>query len=263
MYKSNWNNIVIPDSLKQIKGMISLKERALLYDITLNYFQNKGCVVDGGSFIGASTLCLGMGLKNKGIDKQVIHSYDKYVMTSGQHKKFITSPDDEGRDFLEEFQTNIKEISSLVKIYQGDLLEQMPPEEKIEILFVDIAKTPRLNDYIVESFFPLLIPNHSLIIHQDYLWSAWNGWVHCTMEYLSDYFEKIDNTPSGSVVFLYKKEIPREKLINTFKGRTKEEIITLHKQAISKFTEEEHIKILSQSQEHLLSIIDKPFLRLL
>jgi hypothetical protein len=263
MYQSNWNNIKIPDSLKQIKGMISLKERALLYDIAVNYFQSKGCIVDGGCFLGASTLSLGIGLKDKGINKPTIHSYDKFIMTAGQHKRFVALPSDEGRNFLEDFQSNIEEIKSLVKIYQGDLLEQLPPEENIEILFIDVAKTPRLNDYIVESFFPLLIPNHSLVIQQDYLWTAWNGWVHCTMEYLSDYFEKVDNTPNGSVVFLYKKEIPKEKLVNVFKSRTKEEIITLHNQAVNRFPAEEHKKILLESQQHLLSIIDRPFLRLL
>lgn len=261
MYTSNWKNIQISDSLKKIKGMISLKERALLYDIALNYFQNKGCIVDGGSFVGASTLCLGLGLKDKGIEKQTIHSYDKFIMTSGQHKNFVTLPSDEGRDLLEDFKTNTKEIETLIKIYQGDLLEQSPPQEKIEILFIDVAKTPRLNDYIVENFFSLLIPEHSLVVQQDYLWSRWNGWVHCTMEYLSEYFEIVDNTPSGSVVFLYTKEIPKQKLLNVFKDRTKEEIINLHQKAVDRFTIEEEKKYLLESQEHLLSIVDRPFLR--
>lgn len=260
MYKSNWNNLKLAEPLKKIKGMLSLKERALLYDIALNYFQDKGCVVDGGSFIGASALCLGMGLKDKGINKQLIHCYDKFVMTSGQHKHFVNSVADEGKDLLEVFKTNTKEIETLIKVYQGDLLEQPPPQEKIEILFIDIAKTPRLNDYIVENFFSLLIPGHSLVVQQDYLWTKWNGWVHCTMEYLSEYFEKVDNTPSGCVVFLYTKEIPKEKLLRVFRSRSKEEIISLHQQAVDRFSIEEEKRYLLESQEHLLSIIDRPFL---
>lgn len=41
--------------------MLSLEERRLLYWLAREYFAGIGAIVDGGSFVGGSTLALGEG----------------------------------------------------------------------------------------------------------------------------------------------------------------------------------------------------------
>lgn len=256
-YKSNWRKVELPETLKHVGGMTSHQEKQLLYDISVNYFKNVGCIVDAGCFSGGSTMCLGFGLKDK-ITKEVIHAYDTFIADEKMHKYHMPEGYKDGQDFLGIFKQNTQQISHLIKIYQGGIQTQPPPDKEIEILFVDIAKTPFVNDYIVEKFFSLLIPGRSLVIQQDYIWKSFNGWIHVTMEYLSDYFEIVDFTDNtGSVVFQLKKAIPKQKLKDVFFGRSREEAVYLQMQAIRKFRGNENQRyILNQSHENLVSIID-------
>lgn len=257
-YKSNWHKVQLPETLKHVGGMTSFQEKHLLYDVSVNHFKNIGCIVDGGCFLGGSTMCLGVGLKDK-INTEIIHAYDNFIANNKQHNEtHMPKGYKEGDSFLSLFKENIKEISHLVKIYNGNIIGQPPPDKNIEIFFVDIAKTPFINDYIVEHFFSLLIPGHSLVIHQDYIWCACNGWIHTTMEYLSDYFEVVDITDNtGTVVFQLKKAIPKEKLRNVFFGRSKDEAIYLQIQAIKKLKLNEKQRcVLDQSIQDMALNID-------
>ena len=102
-----------------------------------------------------------------------------------------------------------------------------------------------------------MIPGHSIVIQQDYIYTDWNGWLHVTMEYLSDYFEIVDLTEINSVAFLYKKQIPKDILqIEIFQNLDAKEIIRLQKKAISRFQGNQK-KIMKKSREHLLWYLKK------
>ena len=56
--------------------------------------------------------------------------------------------------------------------------------EEDQVLFIDVAKTWRINDVVIAQFFPKLIPGHSIIIQQDYMW-GFGPWIHITMALLA------------------------------------------------------------------------------
>jgi hypothetical protein len=66
-----------------------------------------------------------------------------------------------------------------------------------------------LANHIIQQFFPALIPNVSLVQHQDFC--HYNcSWIHVMMYRLRDYFEPILYVPNGSVIFRNIKSIPEE-----------------------------------------------------
>jgi len=89
------------------------------------------------------------------------------------------------------------------------VLETVWTGEPIEILFLDMAKTWQVNDFVIGEFLPSLIPGHSIIIQQDYLWGS-SPWLHITMELLAPCVTVLDSMSHGSVAYLLTKPIPEE-----------------------------------------------------
>src|SRR5262249_632953 len=89
----------------------------------------------------------------------------------------------------------------------GDLLTQRWTGERIEILFSDVCKSLGLNSYVVKTFFPCLIPNHSVVIHQDF-YHPWHPYIHYSMQFLKPHFEIIDELVGQRRVFLLRERIP-------------------------------------------------------
>ena len=100
-------------------------------------------------------------------------------------------------------------VADLLEVHEGDLAASGWDGRPIELLFVDIAKTWSLNDVVVSEFFPCLIPDRSVIVQQDYAF-AFQPWMAITMEYLSEYFEPVAFAEYNSVVFLCRRQVPRE-----------------------------------------------------
>ncbi len=71
------------------------------------------------------------------------------------------------------------------------------------------------------------MPGHSIVIQQDYIWEAWNAWIHITMEYYADYFRMLTHTYANSVVYLYERQIPslHPALIGSMTADTKFELM--------------------------------------
>ena len=69
----------------------------------------------------------------------------------------------------------------------------------IEILFVDLSKSWDLNDFVIDQWFPALLPG-AYLVQQDYF-SWYTYWLPITMEALSDCFEYIDYAFGGSAVY--------------------------------------------------------------
>jgi hypothetical protein len=247
-----WQDQILPESLLNIKTMLTEPELKLLYSISKN-FKNEGIIVDAGCFIGGSTLALASGILGR-IHHRVIHSYDRFLAEKYTLGKYIPQNTELLSSILPLFLEQTKDIDYLVQVYAGDILTFKAPDEDIEILFLDVLKTPAVNDHVVEEFFPRLIPNLSVVIQQDYCFTKFNGWIHSTMEYFSDYFEIIDFTPSNSVVFLYKKQIPLDMLKNVFKSMSKEKALELQQKAIERFPEKQQL-ILRQSAEQLKTLL--------
>jgi hypothetical protein len=116
----------------------------------------------------------------------------------------------EGDNFLDGFLEQISPYQDIVNVNEGDLMTMTWDKEKsIEFLLVDAMKNWDLANHIIQQFFPALIPNVSLVQHQDFC--HYNcSWIHVMMYRLKDYFEPILYVPNGSVIFRNIKPIPEE-----------------------------------------------------
>ena len=258
----NWRATAVPPDVRAIPTMLLQSERQLLFSIARDYFRNEGSIIDAGCFLGGSTLSLGRGLQENSLFKSaprenVITSYDRFVIEPWTIGRYFPEGTPLDHSFLPTFRSNVSALGDIVDVRAGDILESGgPPDGTIEILFIDVAKTMQVNDYIAEHFFPALAPGHSLVIQQDYVFSAWNGWIHVTMEYFSEHFEIIDSTESNSVVFLYTKPIPPERLRKVVGRMSRSQMTDLQDRAIARFTGEKREKLL-QARDHFQSLLDK------
>jgi len=81
---------------------------------------------------------------------------------------------------------------------------------RIDILFVDLAKTADLNIRIIEQFYPALVPGESLLVHQDFNF-CWLPYIHISMQYLAHRFVIIDRWVwDSSRIYMLKDKITPE-----------------------------------------------------
>ncbi|MDQ6607806.1 MAG: hypothetical protein M3Z06_14825, partial [Actinomycetota bacterium] len=179
----------------------------LLYWLTASYFRGEGSIVDGGCFVGGSTVPLGEGLRAAG-RRGTIDVYDMFEVEPYMTDFYFKDTElRAGETFRPIFDRNTGHLSELLRVHQGDLSQIGWSGHPIEILFIDFAKAWSLNDFIVENFFPSLIPGRSVVVQQDYVFAGC-PWLILTMEQLSGYFEPVAFAEYNSVVFLCTEPVP-------------------------------------------------------
>ena len=124
-----------------------------------------------------------------------IHSYDLFVTPQAtwyeELRRFEVEPD---RPFLERYRQHIAPHQAHIEIHAGDLFEQSWNGQPIEILFLDICKSPALHDHATRLWFPRLIPGRSIVVQQDYGWRHYQ-WGNVMMEAFADHFTVLDDLP--------------------------------------------------------------------
>jgi hypothetical protein len=192
-------------------SMLSYDERRLLYWLTREYYQGAGHIVDGGCFLGGSTVALAAGLRDGGhpdADGKV-HAYDQFVLNQYMIDHYLQDrpglkPGDSFRPLFDEL---TRPYRRYLQVNEGDIIHLGWGGEPIEVLFLDVLKNWPINDSVLRNFFPHLIPGRSVVVQQDYV-HEWCPWIHISMELLADYFDYLDFTPFSSAVYLLTKEIP-------------------------------------------------------
>jgi hypothetical protein len=231
------NQTPTPDNISQITGMLWPKEKRVLYYLGAKLYSGIGDIVELGCYVGLSTSCLARGVADNAriTNKQKrIHTYDWFQFLD--HPPYNESMNKLGvavdQNLVNIFITNTRPWASMIDLHQGDLLEQSWIGQPIEILFVDAAKTWQLNDHIVQTFFPSLIPGYSYVAHQDYLY--WhNPWVPITMEWLGDCFEVVDCSAT-TVTFKLIKPLPIGRLRQGVRGLPNAAKIALMDRALAR-----------------------------
>jgi hypothetical protein len=190
--------------------MLMQQELNLLHWLTSTYYRGEGSIIDGGCFLGGSTYALASGLAENSSGNRLqrpIHSYDMFS-TVGELwfdwlAKYGLQKDE---SFEDKFRQNVGAHLDRVEIHAGNLLAQSWGDAPIEILFLDICKSPQLHDHATRMWFPRLIPGRSVVIQQDYGW--WNYyWGNVMMEVFQDHFTTLDDVPVASRVYLCTKAI--------------------------------------------------------
>jgi hypothetical protein len=194
--------------------MIGHEERRMLYWLSNCYYQGEGWVVDAGAYAGASAFCLAAGMsrsKVSGGPLSRVMSYDLFKALDEYVARAISNDFHKiavGDSYLDVFKYQTALYAGVVDVFAGDFLEAPVPSAPIEILFVDVAKTPDLNRHVTTRYISRMIPGRSILVQQDY-YHCWHPYMQVTMEALVDYFELIDPLVTNqSRVWKLAKPIP-------------------------------------------------------
>lgn len=226
-----WYSADLPAEVDTGVGMIHPDERRMLYTLARDYFSGAGRIVDGGAFLGTSSLSLGFGLRDQGCKKErIIDAFDVFIADAymAQHYGDLAAWSGKkikaGDNMRFIYEKNVAPVADYIAIHEGDLLKAPWKSGPIEILFSDISKSWELNDYIIKNWIAALLPETGILIQQDQV-QEYHVWVSITMEILMEYFEFIDFTPFSSMVYRLKSEIPAHVLEKCMSANiTKEEM---------------------------------------
>ncbi|MBV9692299.1 MAG: hypothetical protein JO261_01235 [Alphaproteobacteria bacterium] len=215
-----WNESgeTFPAAIESTYGMIGPEERRCFYWLAR---QNggAGCIVDAGSFLGASTVCFAAGADAAGRrafgGKPIIHAYDYFKAYDDYVAEAIRKnvrPIEKGQSYLDIFMTHTAKYRAMIEVHPGNFIDHRWHGDPVELLFIDVAKRPRQNCHIATEFFPHLLPGRSIVIHQDYM-HCWHPYIHIGMEYLDESFELVDEwVPHQSRVWRLARPFDKAKL---------------------------------------------------
>ena len=228
----------IPRAVLSHPGMIAAQERNLLYTLAANHYSGTGCIVDAGTFLGASTIAFGYGLKKRAPGagsnqfSTPIESFERAIVSSNfeWHAKRACLPIlTVGESFDAILHQLIEPVRGEVNLHIGDLLDfDGDTLRDIEICFLDVLKNKKLTLHCMKTFFPRLLPG-AYVVQQDYFFDDL-PFVKYSMEMLSDHFEYIGEVCS-SAVFKLKKTIDSKDLPDSLDQLTGEAKLRLHRQA--------------------------------
>ncbi|HEY2177465.1 MAG TPA: hypothetical protein VGH15_02690 [Caulobacteraceae bacterium] len=198
-----------PAEVMAVPSMMSPPERSFLYNLTRERYLGEGVIVDAGTFLGASTMAFGAGIKAgpraagitaafarpvKSFEMAVVH---KNMLTSlprhGVTKKLAV-----GDSFAPFLQRNIAPVRELVALHLGDITERGAVRDPIEILFLDVLKQEAVSEYALAAYFPKLLPGRSIVIQQDYFFDGL-PFIRVHQEAFADAFEFIGEIGSSAV----------------------------------------------------------------
>jgi hypothetical protein len=220
-------SLALPEELRHVKTMLSAQELDLLYTLARDRYTGRGEIVDAGAFLGGSTLALAGGLRdNPGTFGKGgrVHSYDLFVSD-----RFVSQFIDgypEGTSTRPYYDSVIADVASYVSVHEGDVTaSRWPIDRPIEIFFIDVAKSWQINDFLLQQFFPRLIPGVSTVIQQDYHWPH-TPWISITMELLADHVTYLGSMPWATAYYRWERALePGElsaRLLDLGEGRLRE-----------------------------------------
>lgn len=198
----------VPDRFR-VGGMITHLEYSALAAFAAQVWTcgapRDGAIIDGGSFIGASTTAFAEGLRQSPLTESErwkrIWSYDLFratpVMASHYLKGRGILP---GGSFRHIYDANIKDVAPYIQTYEGDMLTAPRPDGPVAILFLDVVWSWDAARKLADQFYPLLHAKRSILIHQDFVYPFY-PWVILSMGLLSKSFAFAQNVPYSSVVF--------------------------------------------------------------
>lgn len=198
-------------------ALLGPAEGAMLYYLARDWCSGQRHIVEAGSFLGASASLLGKGLKenpNRGARVR-LHCFDLWEARFSGLSEFIRNKIDPafqtGADFMHLFLDQTRDVADLVVPHKGNFEEARWTEGEIDLLFIDIAKTPALNRVVLERFLPSVVPGEGLMVQQDFH-NPDNPWIQTSLGHLVDYLDIIEPRADDSALFRLRKPIPTDVL---------------------------------------------------
>ncbi len=196
-----------PSGSVSIRSMLTRYEIAILYSLAKDYYTGAGAIVDGGPLLGLTTNALAKGvLDNPAVSDKCKRIFSFDLFDHIPQVELLESVPNRSASFFDTYLELNRDYLEQISIIPGDLMQHPWNGGPIEVLFIDLAKSWELNDFVVDRWFPCLIPG-AWIIQQDYF-SLFTYWLQITMMGLRDYFEFVDYAMGGSAVFRCTKPVP-------------------------------------------------------
>ncbi len=198
-------------------AQLGAREGAMLYYLARDWASGARPLVELGSFLGGSASLTGAGLKDNPLwnGQTKLHCFDIFEAKYGNMAEFIRTrvdPDFEaGQNFQYLFDAQTAEVSEAIEVHRGDLMQASWSGGEIDMLFVDIAKTPDLNRITLQRFLPALRVETGLLVNQDFH-NPDNPWIHTSLGFLSSHFELIEPRADDSILLRLVRPIPPEAL---------------------------------------------------
>ena len=197
-----------------------------------------GAIIDLGAFLGGSSASLALGAAKATPPKRV-HSYDRFRLDEKVKFQFLYRKGHgfaEGEDALPIFHRFTKPVAAAIEAHPGDVIEARWDGSPIAVLFVDLSKTKAINDHLLATFFPALVPG-SIIVQQDFLFFR-NPWLYPTMQKLEGAVEMLAHTDQNSVIFgVHRTPSPQELTACTAKRTSYDETVAAIRHFRAKFTD--------------------------
>lgn len=228
---------------QQPPGMLSFAERAMLYQILRTTWQGNGAVIDGGSFFGSSLaasaqgMLAGPALRTVTADQfpegKPIHGYELGHLPApanpsvDRRREFGGVEYFLGDSFVHLLEQAVAPYRELVSLHIGDLNDFTWDGSPIEVAFIDVCKTARLNAHVSRQFYPSLIPEGSILINQDFFFDRL-PWIKVSMGHLKDYFRWEGQVFTSSVYSTLKAVPPDVAAYDPFLEASYEECLALH-----------------------------------
>jgi hypothetical protein len=197
-----------------VPGMLTGAERALLTEIVRRTWRGDGVIVDGGSFLGSSLVAEAKGMEaNPALADIMLARFPSGKPIHGYERGYHPAPANpaaerrqtyggveyvRGESFVPVLEENIAPHRHLIDLHIGDLTEMDWDGAPVELAFIDVCKTHKLNAHVARQFYPALIGGASTLIHQDFFYDRL-PWIRVTMGYLADYFRWEGQVASSSV----------------------------------------------------------------
>ncbi|MCR9244309.1 MAG: hypothetical protein NXI31_04705 [bacterium] len=200
-----------------VVGMLGQHEAALFYHLARSYWRGEGTIVDAGSFLGKSARCFAAGVRaNPKLGPTTrIHCFDDFrchdLLTVNLVREGFGDEIAIGDSTQTYFDRQVAGDAELLEVHAGDFHDAEWQNGPIEILMVDIAKSPSLGSRVVEQFFPHLTVGRSLVVHQDYH-HVWLPHIHVAMEYLADSFELVVPRADDTAAFRLVAELDPDRM---------------------------------------------------
>lgn len=257
-----WRHRPTPEACEGVPTMLMEDELRLLEYLAEVYYRRRGAIVDAGSFLGGSTLALASGLRKHLArrwrrERRLIHAFDRFEIEDWTRGIYFPETARSGEGTRARFDRNVADYAPLIEVHEGDIAGTKWIGGKIEILFIDVAKSPSVSDWITENLFPHLIPGRSIVVQQDYLYPHTTAWLHVTMEYYAGEFDYVCDTGDNSVAFrLVRPFAPgrlRPRLVETM---PRDEKAALMDRAAARFSGRQ-ADVIRASRDHYLGMLDE------
>ncbi|MFA3920777.1 hypothetical protein [Ruegeria hyattellae] len=216
-------SFLLPAELRSFPTMLSPEEQRMLAFLGAAMPLETGEIVDLGPFMGGSTSAIGAGLNMRADNTRKIHSFDLFSASEQQKKQFLYSrghPRHEGMDIYPLFQ-KLTDPYPVISAKQ-DILK-VNWDAPIELLFIDLSKSWKINDHLIKTFFPHLVEG-AIMVQQDYMFFR-NPWVASTMYKLRDHVSYAGHTEYNSVLFEVNRALDAAALEGCLEAHTSQDEI--------------------------------------